>query len=358
MRDSFVRPPFFVEDCDMSTGTENTSVEETASDAATTETTAESTSDYGVTDPGYETIEPVDDELAALRAENTKEKPSGEESSGDASSEVSDDAGGDDTDESTEEAEETSTGEGDAATDSADDEISDELLDRAIAVGFELDDVKDLTDAKAFERAVVRVEKLQSRMQGKKQDEQPAAETAETESAEPDWDQMIEDGHDPDIIALQRTNWQRAAAAEAEVKQLKEAERVRAAQAHIAQFDSALNNMTDYVSLFGKGSAEELAKSQPDAFRNREKAYAMMAILRRGYEASGEQVPPDSELIKSAVQAAFHEKTQKIARNSIKNQIKNAGSQALSRPRSGGEKPLSGQAKALAIEEAFWKKHS
>jgi hypothetical protein len=97
--------------------------------------------------------------------------------------------------------------------------------------------------------------------------------------------------------------------------------------------------MTDYVSLFGKGSAEELAKSQPDAFRNREKAYAMMAILRRGYEASGEQVPPDSELIKSAVQAAFHEKTQKIARNSIKNQIKNAGSQALSRPRSGGKSP-------------------
>jgi hypothetical protein len=239
MRDSFVRPPFFVEDCDMSTGTENTSVEETASDAATTETTAESTSDYGVTDPGYETIEPVDDELAALRAENTKEKPSGEESSGDASSEVSDDAGGDDTDESTEEAEETSTGEGDAATDSADDEISDELLDRAIAVGFELDDVKDLTDAKAFERAVVRVEKLQADSGQEARTMQPAAETAETESAEPDWDQMIEDGHDPDIIALQKDQLNVQLAAEAEVKQLKKQSRCELRRLTLRQFDSA-----------------------------------------------------------------------------------------------------------------------
>jgi len=342
----------------MSTDVESTSTEETVSDAATTGTATESTSGYGVTDPGYETIEPAEDELAALRAENTKGKPSGEESSGDASSEVSDDAGGDETDGSTEESEETPTGEGDAATDSADDEISDELLDRAIAVGFELDDVKDLTDAKAFERAVVRVEKLQTRMQGKSANGESAGETAEEQSNEPDWDQLIEDGHDPDIIALQKSNWQRAAAAEAEVKQLKEAERVRAAQAHIAKFDSALNDMTDYVSLFGKGSAEDLKESQPDAFRNRGKAYAMMSILRRGYEASGEQVPPDSELIKSAVQAAFYDKTQKIARNSIKNQIKNAGSQALSRPRSGGEKPLTGSASALAKEEAFWREHS
>jgi hypothetical protein len=343
----------------MSESTDSTPAVESVSEQAATETAPESTSGYGVTDPGYETVTPVEDELAALRAENTKKPiPSDETPPDDASSEVSDDAGSEDTDDSAEETGETPAVESDASTDSAD-EISDELLDRAIAVGFELDDVKDLTDAKAFEQAVARVEKLQARLQGKKQGDAPDAETAQSESPAPDWDQMIEDGHDPDIIALQKANYERTVAAEAEVRRLREAEQARAAQAQIAAFDSQLDRLgDDYVSLFGKGSADELRETNRKAFDNRGIVFDKMNVLRRGYEASGQKVPPESVLIREAVQASFYEQTQEIVRNSIKKQIKNAGSQALSRPRSGGEKALTGQAKALAIEEEFWKKHS
>ena len=336
----------------VSESTPSESVSGSASEAASTTTeTTSSNSEYGVTDPGYETLEPVEDDLAALRAENTKQPPenSGDASEPEAEAEAEVDGG-------TEGAVETPPAE---SVDSPD-EISDELLDRAVAVGYELDDIRGFQDAKAFDAEISRVERLQSRLKGKTA---PAGADADPEpppeSEEPDWDQLIEDGHDPEMIALQKENRERAVAAERTVRELQKAEQVRAELAQAERFDAALNALgSEYEPILGQGHRAELAKSSPVVAENRQKVFTKMAILRSGYEMAGERVPPESELIQEAVQASFYKQSQEIARNSLKKQIKNAGSQALSRPRSGGQTELHGPDRALEIERDFWKSHS
>lgn len=327
-------------------GSSSAGSESVASDVSSASQTP--SSGYSVTDPGYELVDPIESDLEALRSENTKKKPS--ETSGDASEPEATADGG------TEESKKKPTG------DSADGfDISDELLDRAVAVGYELDDIREFKDAKAFEKELSRVERLQQRLQDRKAGKEPAnePEPEPEESKEPDWDQLIQDGHDPDIIALQKSNWQRAAAAEATVRKLQQAEQQRAAAAQSDRFDDALNGLgEEYSSILGKGRREELIKSSPEAAANRQKVFTTMTILRNGYVQSGQPVPPESELIQQAVQASFYKQAQEIARNAIKKQIKNAGSQALSRPRSGGMKELPGPERALAKEREFWKAHS
>lgn len=340
----------------LETGSESSSATSADSgsvaDAAPSETTS---TGYSVTDPGYETREPVEDELAALIAENKKSKPPEKAASADAAK--TDDAS--DTDDGeTEETPKTATGDGGDV--SADEEISDELLDRAIAVGYELEDIQNLKDAKAFEREIQRVERLQSRLQSKKAAKETAPEKEpEPESKEPNWDQLITDGHDPDMIALQKSNWQRASAAEAKVRQLEQVEQQRAAQAVVDRFDDALNGLgKEYESLLGKGRAAELIKSSPEVAANRSKVFETMTILRNGYQQAGRPVPSEEKLIKQALHASFADQIEELARKSIKQQIKNAGSQALSRPRSGSAKELPGPERALVKEREFWKAHS
>jgi len=318
-------------------------------EGSSTESTSEATSEtpvstgYSVTDPGYESVAPVDDDLSALIAENTKKKPS----------ETSDDASATESD--TEESEETPA---DSTADSDSFDISDELLDRAVAVGYELDDIRDFKDAKAFEKELARVERLQQRLQGVKGEKNTPATEPEPESTEPDWDKMIEDGHDPDVIALQKSSWQRATAAESMVRQLQQVELQRAALAASDRFDDTLNSLGDeYAPILGKGRLADLRTSSPEVAANRQKVYSMMEVLRNGYQQSGQPVPKESELVQQAVQASFVKQSQEIARNAIKRQIKNAGSQALSRPRSGSSRELAGPDRALQKEREFWKNH-
>ena len=312
---------------------------------ATTTETPKSTG-YSVTDPGYDDRVDEDDgdALAQLIAENKKKTPS----------ETSDDAS--EPEKPTEETAET------PADDAAEFDISDELLGRAVAAGYELEDIREFRDAKAFEKELSRVERIQKRLQEQKAGTE-SAETPEPEpepeSKEPDWDQMIQEGHDPDIIALQKSSWQRAAAAEAKVRELEQAEQVRAAAAVSDRFDETLNSLGDeYESLLGKGRRAELMKSSPEAAENRQKVFTMMTILRDGFVRNGQPVPPEADLIQQAVQASFFKQSQEIARNALKKQIKNAGSQALSRPRSGSSRELSGPERALQKEREFWKAHS
>lgn len=329
----------------MSLETEGSSQATATTSEATPETTT--STGYSVTDPGYDSVEPVEDELAALKAENTKKKPS--ETSGDAS----------DTDSDTEETAETPAGddgENSQAAESDPFDVSDELLDRAVAVGYELDDIRDFKDAKSFEKELARVEKLQQRLQIVKGAKTAAEPEPEPESEEPNWDQMIEDGHDPDVIALQKSSWQRAAKAEAMVRQLQQAELQRAALAASDRFDDTLNALGDeYAPILGKGRIAELKKASPEIAANRQKVYSMMEILRIGYQQSGKPVPQESELVQQAFQASFVKQSQEIARNAIKSRIKNAGSQALSRPRSGSSRELPGPERALQKEREFWK---
>lgn len=314
---------------------------ETVSTAESAVESSNSGSGYSAIDPGYDAGLDSLDELAELKAENTKKTPS----------ETLDDASGEET---TDETVETPA---DESVDS-DDEISDELLDRALELGYTLDEMKAFTDAKALEKEVTRVERINQRMQAKQSGKQPSEKAAPVEEAkpEPDWDALIELGHDPDLIALQKQNWQEAQDAKAQVRQLLQAEQARAFEAQCNRFDDALNNIGDeFKTLLGTGRRGELLEASPAQAANRQAVFTKMNMLRSGYEQAGMKVPPEADLIQEAVHASFFKHAQQTARKKLTGDIKRAGSQALSRPKSGGSKPLSGPSLALQKEQDFWK---
>lgn len=304
---------------------------------------------YDVVDPGYSgpQADSEDDDISFIRNEN-KKKPS--ETSGDASN-----AEGKASRSDAEETAETPSGEG-----STEDDFSDELLDRAVALGYELDDIREFTDAKALERELSRVEKLQQKLQSRKQatdSETPPEQETPEEEQEPNWQQMIDEGHSEDTVKILKANYQRAAKAEAALKQLQQAENLRAAEVASNRFDDALNALPDeYEGVLGKGRLAELQKSNPAVVENRKRVYQKMVILQAGYKASGQKVPSESELIEEAVNASFSKQAIENARKSVRTQLKKAGSQALSRPRSGTDKSIPGPERAMQKEDAFWRR--
>lgn len=317
---------------------------EVSESVSTTEAPSESKSEYSATDPGYYSGESESDvTLESLKAEN-ETKPSSTED--DASEAESDTEG--ETEESPAETAESN-------------DISDELLDRATELGYTLDEIKGFLSEKSLEKEVSRVEKLQQRLQERQAGKSPAtAESATVEETEPEpnWAELIEAGHDPDVIAMQQKMWQRATNAEAMVKQVFQADQDRAWTAQSERFDETLNKLDGFAKILGNGRKGELEKGSPEHAANRQKVFTTMQILKRGYEEAGVKVPAEAELIEAAAMASFSKHTQTTARDKLKSDIKKAGSQALSRPHSSGAKPLSGHALATAKEQDFWKKHS
>lgn len=166
-----------------------------ATPAVSAPVVTEQKGEYTATDPGYEIIleaEPETNELAKLIEENKKPKPS----------ETSDDAS--ETDGDTEEAAETPTDDEAAVSQ----EPSDELLDRALELGYTLAELKSFKDVQSLETEVARVEKVHKRLLERQAATQPVVQEVTTpveENPEPKWDELIEQGHDPDIVALQKT---------------------------------------------------------------------------------------------------------------------------------------------------------
>lgn len=313
-------------------------------------TSAASSSPYSVTDPGYtvdatEADEPAD-ELAQLKAENApKDKTSADEAPTEPA-EASADAGGD--------AEETAE---------SNEDFSDELLSRAVALGYTVADIKSFRSEKSLEKEVSRVERIQQRMasqQAARADQAPpATDTVPPDQAEPNWAQMIEDGHDENFVAMQRQTWQRAQAAEAGLRQLQQAQQQRDYDAQVERFDSTLNDLgEEYESLFGKGSIRDVNRVSPDLAKKRVEVFHKFQQLKNSYLMNRLPLPPERELIEEAVHARFWKQTKTLARKELTNDIKKAGSQALSRPRSSGRQALTGASAALAKEQDFWKKFS
>lgn len=325
----------------LETGSESAEVSESVA-TETSSAPSESNSGYSATDPGYETGESEDTDLESLIAENkTEKKPSSTE----------DDASEADGD--TEETAKESPVES-----AAPDGFSDELLDRAAELGYTLDEIKGFRSEKSLEKEITRVETLQKRLQERQTGKKPVKETDPVEETEPepDWAEMITNGHDPEVVAVNQKMWQRATKAEALVKQVFQAEQDRVIAAQTERFDETLNKIEGFEEILGSGNRGEMLKASPDHAANRQKVFTKMLVLRRGYEEAGEKIPSESELIQEAVQASFYKHSQTTARAKLKSDIKKAGSQALSRPNSAGAKPLSGAPAAAAKEDVFWKK--
>lgn len=338
----------------LETGSESASetVTEAVSSAPSPVESKNSGSGYSVTDPGFSGFDdgPEEDSadvLAALKAENTKKTPP--ETSGDASGE----------EQTIEETVETP-----ADVESADSqEISDELLDKAIELGFTEEDLRGFSDVKALQQEVTRAETLRQRwlqrQAGKAPSEQRLPEpviTADEPEPEPDWEALATAGYGEEIINLQKANWHRTQRAEALAQQLLRAERQRAFDAQCERFDATLNSLGDeYRTILGTGNRGDLAKTSPVQAENRQAVFDKVNMLRHGYLTAGKKVPSEPDLIEEAVNASFFKQTQQIARQRLTKDIKNAGTQALSRPKSGGERQITGAERAMQKEHAFWR---
>ncbi len=322
------------------------SLETEGSQSTDSAATTESTSIYSVVDPGatIESLFPSETETT----DTTNETPS----------ETSDDASEGETTE-TEEQVSTETL-ADESVDSVDDDgLSDELIDRAFALGYTVDDLKEVKDAKALEREIGRVERLNARLKAKPSDseEQTPPENGDDADKEPDWEAMVEQGHDPDVIALNRRMWQRAQQAEAKANQLLQAEQNRVLEAQSLRFDAALNSMEDLSELFGSGTKAELDKASPTHAQNRQKVFTKMNALRLAYQAANLPIPSETELIEEAVHASFYKQIQKTARETLKKDIRKNSSQSLTRARTTKTTELTGPDKALEIERNWRKEH-
>lgn len=323
-------------------------LENTAKDTGSSPSQNDATaSRYSVVDPGYDAVDdntPAETVLEELRAENTKVKPDAK--ADDASSSAADTSVGNETDE---------TATTPANSEPVEMDIDDELLDRAVAAGYDLNDLRAFKSAEALKSELTRVERLQQRLQARtaeKAEESAKPNVTPDKFEEPNWDQMIEDGHDEQMVRVNQQNWQMA-------KQLQQIEQQRVVQAALERFDNVINKMPEeYEPILGKGNGKELQESSPTIFANRAKVYDKMIILRQGYQSAGRKMPSEQDLIKEAVYASFHEQTIKDARKQVRTQIQKSGSQGLSRPRSMVTKGPEGPSKALAIERDFWRRMS
>lgn len=313
-----------------------------------------STSEYSSVDPGYiddaATGESVD-ELAALKTENASDKtPADDESA---------DAGGDT--EGSSEAKAKPTGE----SAESEDDFSDGLLDRAVALGYTVADIKSFRSEKSLAKEIERVERLQQRV-ASRQAPAPVPEVQPEAIAEPDWQALIDEGHDPQMVAFQQQSWKRAEAAEQRamqaeqgIQQLVQAEQQRAFDQQVQRFDSTIANLGDeYETLFGKGTMADVKQESPELAQKRVDVFHKFQQLKNAYLINKQTLPPEKELIEEAVHARFWKQTKSLARKELTNDIKKAGSQALSRPRSTGRQPLTGPDAAAEKEAQFWKSHA
>lgn len=327
---------------------------DTSAESSTNDASANLSSMYAVTDPGMSTATIADDVIANLRAENQKRKPS------ETLDDASEPEGKTPTRRTDGKVERQSE---DEATES--DDFSDELLDRAAALGYELEDLREFQTPDALEKEVRRVEKLQQRFAAKKPadtgkaDKKDDSEEAD-DDIEPDWDQMLEDGFSEEIVKQNRRNWKLSSEAKElrkQVEKLQQAEQLRMAESTTNRFDDALNELPDeFEDILGKGRLAELKRTNPDAVKNREQVFTHVQILRNGYKASGVDVPPEKELIKRAVNSLFSDQVNTNARKHVRNELKKTGSQGLSRPRSGTDRDVPGEQRAMDKEAAFRKK--
>ena len=309
---------------------------------------SESKSSYTAVDPGYTADAPEEssgDELADLKAENAPNKTSADEAPTEPVEESAD-AGGN--------AEESAESDGD---------FSDELLNRAVALGYTVADIKSFRSEKSLEKEISRVERIQQRLAAKTPETADAAQepepTVDPDAAEPDWEQMIADGYDEKFVKMQQRTWQRAQAAEAGLRQIQQEHQRREFDAQVQRFDATLANLgSEYESLFGTGSMAEVKKASPEMAQKRVEVFHKFQQLKNSYLMNRMPLPPEKELIEEAVHARFWKQTKTLARKELTEDIKKAGSQALSRPRSTGRQALTGASNALAKEQDFWKKFS
>lgn len=320
--------------------------------------------EYDAVDPGYsvEDKPATPDDKPAESTDETAGAPPAAEAG-------EEDSGGTPTDEAA----------GDAEKPSDEEEVelpSDDLLDRAAALGYGVEDILKFRSPASLERDIERAEQIAARLAQRKQAKVPEKVAEKPEPPkEPDWAAMKAEGYDERQLDIMKQEWlrsseahQKAMEAHEQIEQLKEKtkqlEQEREQEAWLAKTQRFETNVAalvkenkGYKALLGEGSAEEFKKSSKE-FQNRNRLLRRQLTIEAEYRNAGMPVPSEERVLQEAAGSLFNGHIQQVARQKLKEDIKEAGEQALSRPQSAGKKASTGRQRAEERMEEYARTHN
>jgi hypothetical protein len=250
----------------------------------------------------------------------------------------------------------------DETTDANSGGLDEDLKQRASEYGFSEEDLAGM-DAKTVEAAIGAVDRRLAR--GQEPQAQPPVQ-AQAQAAAAQAQQIKElilelpDDIDPSIVKALKTlqtgfneqakqlqqalglatNHQQAVAYLSQESFNRQQEQVE------SQFDKTLDNLgEDYKAVLGVTA--EIKPGSPQ-FKQREEIWNTTRALLAGYQVNGIRNPGFAEVTRRAVGAVLGGRGIEIARNKLNKEVQARRSQAIARPRAGGQKaPLDPEQRAV-----------
>jgi hypothetical protein len=260
--------------------------------------------------------------------------------------------------------------------------FDDALLDRAAAIGFNYNDVKEFGSNRLLEVAVNRAERLarnileqhqrSSSQSDASRSPQRSGSPSKAELAHAEQEERIaklaDEGWGDDTVAIMRSQNDMVLQQARVIEQLQQqsiqsqnALAVASQQEAEVRFERSMDGYLEtlgdeYSSLFGKGASAELQQGTQE-FANRARVFQVASAMKEMAQQKGWEVPSDSRAFEMAVNAEFGSHAKELARKEIKSKLRQSGKSATSRPSQSVGKALTGVEKAASRVSDFFKTH-
>lgn len=238
--------------------------------------------------------------------------------------------------------------------------FSEDVLDRAIAMGYTEEDLKEFKSNDELDRSVslheknlIRMAKNNSEFREPVREEKPVKEepasTTQSDNVEKYQIKLDPKEFEPEVIKefnnLNEFFSKKIDALTGEIKTLREVNDQHIAEKQQAElievfssvdefFDGLASDPAtgkDYAELFGKGNVDNLNKKSIQ-FLNRKAVLEEVNILANGYQHARGTVPPLKSLLMKATKNFAGDKFKQIAEKEVKNEIVKRSKQITNRP--------------------------
>lgn len=281
---------------------------------------------------------------AKLDGEETKK----EETDGDEKNTAEDDA--EESADDKQDSEDSSGKEAEEKTESKDEAVDYSLVRRAIEAGLDDGMIAKFKDNATLEAAISLVESRK-------------ADEGEEETE----DEKFDCGLDPEEVAPEivdainkmggdLTKQLKSVTKENETLKAQLAEKnsageAEAQQAVVKQIDGLFSQAEDFTELFGEGEGQKL-DAESKQLQNRVKVLEEMDALQAGYSQKGKNIPIN-EVFDRAVRNVFKEESENVAIRRTGKKLEARKQQTIGKPKSGGNKTVTGSQKALQANMDF-----
>jgi|DEB0MinimDraft_4_1074332.scaffolds.fasta_scaffold00439_11 hypothetical protein len=258
------------------------------------------------------------------------------------------------------------------------DEFEESLLNRAAAVGYNFNDVKQFGSNASLKIAVERSEALarsileqqqrqaanpaQSGQQQSRPSEYEQFHAAQKEKIE----QLAAEGYGDEAVAVMHQQNDMALRQAQIIESLQQQSRntqteasIAAQQAAEVQFERSMDGYLEslgdeYSSLFGKGASATMSQGTQE-FANRARVFQVASGLKELAQQKGWDVPSDSRAFEMAVNAEFGSRVKELARKEIKSKLRKSSQSVTSRPSQSAGRALTGEERAAERVTTFFK---